>query len=992
MKQSDTTLNIHTEYLDTKRREYSSDYIKFFSNYIQQKYTGIRPSLIYVTDDNALSFAREVLSQQFENVPVVFSGINNYALLDTLDRQRYTGVYEKKDIAVNLQLLSQLDPQLQNVLIVGDGSNTYRAIERQIRQQLLSYSGISAEYVVEKRIDDLIERIQSHQPRYIFLTTLGRIEDAQGNTLPLKVTISQLVSASDAVILSMEDAYMLPGVLGGYVTSAANQGKAAAEFALAILQGQPVKDLSALSKSPNQYMFDHEMLQHHQITLPDEILNQSHMLNRPESFFNRYRMFFVGSIVSMAILFVLMLIVFVVLMVRKNLQIQSVSARQRELEKLVGERTRALKLETEKLNQAQAITHIGSYAWDLDDDITIWSDELFNIVGQDIKTFKPSYENYVNCIHPDDRECFRQLTVQVKHEKKEYHGEYRILRPNGEIRYIFEQGNVRVDKEGRLTGLVGVIQDISERRQTENTLRSQRDFTDTVVEVAGNVIVVLDLNGCFFRFNHAAEELTGYDRAEVLGKPVWDYVIPEDQREGVKSVFENLRKGNVDIAGHYENDWLLRDGTRRTLSWRNSVLRNNKGEITHIVALGYDISDRRAAEEQKDRLQRELNQARKMEALGQLTGGIAHDFNNMLGIITGYTDLALDLIVESGNPDLQKYLDNISQATQRASTLVKQMMVFSRGGRNVSEVVDLGSILEESMSMLRSVIPSSIHIQIDIEPGLPRVNMDVVQMQQILVNLCLNAKDAMGGEGSLDIHLGWLRNTNRECQACHQQVMGDWLELSVGDNGTGMSADILERIFEPFFTTKEVGQGTGMGLSMVHTIVDNHSGHIYIDTQEGRGTVFRLLFPPLQECDVSERYDDDIRHAGEQRYQGQGEIILLVDDEAALVNFVDEMLRQSGYLCKPFTSSREALEYYKTHVDDVDVLITDQTMPELTGIDLINAIREVREDLPVILATGYSDRVSRRDAEAQGIVYVSKPFTSRDLLSNIAACLRLDKA
>lgn len=418
-----------------------------------------------------------------------------------------------------------------------------------------------------------------------------------------------------------------------------------------------------------------------------------------------------------------------------------------------------------------------------------------------------------------------------------------------------------------------------------------------------------------------------------------------------------------------------------------SALYGHTGKVSHVVILGYDITQRKESEEQERRLQRELNQARKMEALGQLTGGIAHDFNNMLGIIIGYSDLALSQLKSSEHPSLKKYLDNISQSGKRASELVKQMMVFSRKGSGQSEVVDFEVVAEESIKMLRSVLPSSITINVESEEGLPFIKIDSVQLQQIMMNLCLNAKDAMDGEGTLDIKLGWHRNVGAECMACHKHISGDWLEFSVADTGDGMSPEVLDRIFEPFFTTKEVGKGTGLGLSMIHSLIDNHQGHILVETQVGQGTTFKLLFPPyINQPNTNEKIIDE--KTSLQAYTGQGEKILVVDDESSLATFVDNMLSDNGYQCVTRSSSIKALEVFSSAPMQFAMLITDQTMPALTGMGLIAQVRKYNPDLPVILMTGYSDTINKEEANRQGIAYINKPFNSEDLLSCVASSLK----
>ena len=822
-----------------------------------------------------------------------------------------------------------------------------------------------------------------HNEKYIFLTTLGRVVNADGHTLTLNETISKISSAGNFIIISMEDAYLMDGVLGGYVTSGKNQGSAAAELVVNYMQGKSISQLPAVTKSPNEYIFNYTETEKNRLKFNNDILDQATILNLPPTFYEKNQFLVIIIIVVLVLLFLLSLLGFAIVMTRKNVLIKSAANKKQELKALVDDRTNDLQTEKQKLSQAQSIAHIGSYNWNVKKDITTWSDELYRIVGHKPNDFQPSYELYLSCIHPEDREIFQALSHFVYQEKTAYEGEYRILRPNGSIRYVREQGDVKLN-QSELSDLVGVIQDITEQKEQAIELETQRDFTNAIVEVAGNIIVVLDMYGCFVVFNNEAEKLTGFTREEVLGKSVWDVVIPNEQRAGVANVFENLRQGKTDIAGEYENDWLVRDGGRITLDWRNTVLRNQNKQATHIVALGYDITSRKVVENQKERMQRELNQSQKMDALGQLTGGLAHDFNNMLGIIIGFTDLALDSLNETKKSVIQTYLENISHASSRASKLVKQMMVFSRTDtdKGKKEPYDFVAAISENIKMLRSVIPSSIEIRFTCENNLPKINMDVVQMQQILMNICLNAKDAMNGQGILNISIGLHKNINTECLICHKQVTGDWLELSVADNGTGITEDIIERIFEPFFTTKGVGKGTGLGLSMINSIVENHDGHILLNSVVGQGSTFYFLFPPVLDSLSGEIQSDSKKLSME--YAGNGEKILIVDDEASLAEFVNELLSNNGYQCIACTSSLEALKLFKSSPGEFDLIVTDQTMPELTGIDLITEIHKLSPNLPAILATGYSDAVSREMIEDKGIIFKSKPVKSNDLLQCIA--------
>lgn len=529
-------------------------------------------------------------------------------------------------------------------------------------------------------------------------------------------------------------------------------------------------------------------------------------------------------------------------------------------------------------------------------------------------------------------------------------------------------------------------EEMSLKKEIMIELEKERDFTNTIIESAGNVIVVLDADGRFVRFNKTAEKLTGFNSENVFGKYIWDVIIPEKFQTSIKSLLQRLLSGDIEITSNYECEWKTHDNKILPLSCISTLLKGHSEKPDYIVIMGIDIRDRIEADKHKERLQRELNQARKMEALGQLTGGIAHDFNNMLGIISGYSDLAREKSAELKEPELNKYLENILQATQRASGLVRQMMVFSRKDPGENRVLDIQKVVSESINMLRSVIPSSIIMDYQSEADIPRVYIDEVQLQQVIMNLCLNAKDAMQGIGEIKVELSWRSMQGEECSICHKFVTGQWVQLTVSDTGQGITQDIIDHIFEPFFTTKEVGQGTGMGLSMVHSIVENHGGHIMIDSRVNQGTTFRILLPAAAEnvLNLPESNKDNLTG----NMTGSGEKIMVVDDEPGLAAFIGDMLVNNGYTCDVKTDSHQALEAFIASPNEYDMLITDQTMPGLTGVDIIDRVREIRPDIQVILCTGYSEKVDRHKAESMGVLYINKPFTAESLLSSVYRLLK----
>lgn len=402
-------------------------------------------------------------------------------------------------------------------------------------------------------------------------------------------------------------------------------------------------------------------------------------------------------------------------------------------------------------------------------------------------------------------------------------------------------------------------------------------------------------------------------------------------------------------------------------------------EDDHLLALeGFitDITKLKQSEAEQAQLQSELQQAQKLEAMGQLTGGIAHDFNNILGIILGYTSLALKRFTGKDQDKLVEYLTHVEKAGERAKGLVSKMLAFSRNEPYNHKPLLIQSVLSDDIKMLSAILPSSIEISTEIEEDVPAVLTDKTQLNQLLMNLCVNARDAMNGQGMISIRLVRAMGVNSECSACSRQVTGDWVELSITDTGSGISTDAVKRIFDPFFTTKGVGKGTGMGLSVIHGIMRSHGGHVLVTTEVGRGTTFRLMFPPADEP-IAETADID--QPAVELPHGQSIKVLVLDDEPDLGAYLGELLESQGYLVTVMSNSEDALEFFKQKPDEFALLITDQTMPGMTGVDLIKSVREICPNMPAILNTGFSNDIDAEIAAEMDVSYLEKPVQATSL-------------
>jgi two-component system cell cycle sensor histidine kinase/response regulator CckA len=573
--------------------------------------------------------------------------------------------------------------------------------------------------------------------------------------------------------------------------------------------------------------------------------------------------------------------------------------------------------------------------------------EPIKIKGSDeIKTLASSFNTLTNKL----RKSYSSLDMQVKERTRELEGKNEQLK-----------------------------QEIDERRRAEKALReSETRFKELFKNIHSGVAVYEAAeNGADFvfkDFNRTAEKIEGITKEELIGKSVLK-VFPEVRDLGLFDVFQKVWKSGR--PEHYPVS-LYQDGS--ITGWReNFVYKLPTGEIVTVYT---DETEHKQAEEERRKLEIQLQQVQKMESIGTLAGGIAHDFNNILGIIVGNTELAMDDVPE-WNP-ARNNLEEIRTASLRARDVVKQILAFSRRSPQEMKPVRISPIIKESLKLLRSSIPKTIEIHQEISSNSDTVRADPTQLNQILINLCANAAHAMRDKGGvLEVGMENVKLDEETANHFHDLLPGEYVKLTVSDTGHGMEPKVLKRIFDPYFTTKKVGEGSGMGLSVVHGIVKTHGGDILVDSKLGVGTTIQVFFP-YTESDPQPKIEIPVEiPRGLER-------ILFVDDEKAMVDAIQSMIKRLGYEVTARTSSIEALEAFRANPDRFDLVITDFTMPNMTGMELAKKLLKLRSDVPIILCTGYSDQINEDKAKGNGIrAFVMKPV----VLSEIASIIRkvLDK-
>ena len=508
-------------------------------------------------------------------------------------------------------------------------------------------------------------------------------------------------------------------------------------------------------------------------------------------------------------------------------------------------------------------------------------------------------------------------------------------------------------------------------KQTKS-LREREELSRRLIENLPEIVYTLSTKSGGLCYSPHVKDILGYSPEDLKQRPhLWHDKIDPDHITMVDQAMQDLRTGK-----HYDHQYRLRDakGGWHWFHDRSTMIRENNDELL-VDGIVTDITAQRKAE-------RQLRQAQKMEVLGQLTGGIAHDFNNMLGGIIGYSELLEKRACGQGDPKIDYYVHEILTSGRRATSMISQMMDFSRGEIPTKSNVDVIANVKEAVRLMASIIPSSIHMSLNTETAVPLVEANSVQLHQVLMNICLNARDAIdGAQGSIEIKVGHHTRPKDLCSSCHEEISGDFVELTIKDNGGGMPADVSDSVFIPFFTTKEIGEGSGMGLAMVHGIIHGFGGHIMLEVEEGVGTTIHLLLP------VASSQVADLPAAAEDHIPGSsldGVRVLVVDDEAALAELLKEELEDAGCLVSVYTDSRTVAERIKNELDQFDIMITDQTMPEFSGADLVRIFKEIEPDFPIIVYSGYSPYMNQDIAEQLGVnKFLTKPVSLQDMIQAV---------
>jgi PAS domain S-box-containing protein len=546
--------------------------------------------------------------------------------------------------------------------------------------------------------------------------------------------------------------------------------------------------------------------------------------------------------------------------------------------------------------------------------------------------------------------------------------ELELERPAAGVRAVSLHANPLRDREGHVVGTLVLLDEVSEQPGS----RDRERLLAAAAASSQDAIVAETLEGEIVGWNRGAEELYGYSSAEVLGRPVSILAPPEGQDE-IPTVLARLAGG--ERLDTFETMRIAKDGRRLSVSLTVSPIVDEKGVVVGVSTIARDVTAQRRGERERHQLEEELRQAQRLESVGRLAGGIAHEFNNLLQIIGGFSKR---LLARAADDASRRELLAIDDATARAAGLVRQLLAFGGRQRLQPRPFDLNLLIDDYEPMLRALLGTDVELHCRLELRLPQIEADPSQLEQVLTNLALNAREAMPDGGKLVVTTGSVGLDEDMAHALGLPA-GEYVLLRVSDTGVGMDEATRERIFEPFFSTRPPTEASGLGLATVHGIVTQSRGAISVDTAPGHGSSFTIYLPKLQP-----RVQQLTPPAqGDERRREPAQV-LVVEDEPLLLELMAENLRDAGYRVLSAESPRRALELVRQR--PVDILVTDVVMPELNGPELVERVRELQPGLPALYVSGYAEQAISRSSRLEPLL--SKPFEPDDLLAAVAALLR----
>ena len=951
------------EHLDTKRFP-DAAHLLFLKDYLAAKYRGRTPDLLITIDNPAFDLALRYQQEIFPGAPLVFAGVNDWTPAMLQGQQAITGVAESQDYAGTLRLALKLHPRCREVLVIHDNTATGLAVRREVEAALLGFpDNVKIRFNEPATFEEVVEQIRALPPDSIALL-LSFTTDSARRTLSLAESTRTLTAIEAVPVYAMHETRLGYGVVGGILISGREHGQRAGDLALRVLGGEDAGTIPVDTRSSSLPMFDHTQLGRFHIPL-SALPPGSRIINRPESILDRYR---TESILALELIGILSFLALT--LIAAILQRRRVEAALRESEERHRRYIEASPVAVLTTDEQGRLLDVNPAAC-----------ALLGYTRQELIV------RAIPDTLPDDwQERGTQHFAAVR-ESGAARAEFPLMKKDGSLVWVIIDA-IRLEKNR----FVAFCPDLTERIRSQEKIRDSEARYRLLAENVTDVVWRLDLRTRRFTYvSPSILRLRGYTPEEVMAESPAASMTAESNtrvREMVVAKVRDLMTGGSDrTAPLMQIEQPCKGGGTVWIEVATVYLLNEQGHPVEIIGVSRDISERKRMEEEHLRLEQQILQAQKMESLGVLAGGIAHDFNNILMAVLGFAEMALTDLPE--NHPARESVQEIEKAGQRAADLARQMLAYSGRGRFVIEPINLSVLIREMGQLLAASVSKRVLLRYDLADELPILEGDPGQIRQVILNLVINASEAISGDGVVVISTGAMTCDQRYLESCHYAyrpgpgeplVSGLYVYIEVTDTGSGMDEETLSRIFDPFFSTKFTGRG--LGLPVVLGIARGHRGAIRIQSAPGQGAAFRVLLPAsatVVEQPAAETPSVPVR------WRGQG-LVLLADDEPAVRSVGQAMLERLGFTVITANNGREAVERFRERAGEIVCVLLDLTMPQLGGEAAFREIRAIRPDAQVILASGYSEQeTSARFADIGIAGFLEKPFRFAALAERLRA-------